>query len=72
MIIILSEIEAVLSFRPLCFVCNENYELRPITSMHFINFGKSQQTYPFNFSQIKENEIDRSFLLKRKRYLMLL
>ncbi|GFY72105.1 integrase catalytic domain-containing protein [Trichonephila inaurata madagascariensis] len=43
---ILTEIEAVLNLRPLSYVYEENEEPRPLTPMHFLNFGQNQPTYP--------------------------
>ncbi|GFY61943.1 uncharacterized protein TNIN_271721 [Trichonephila inaurata madagascariensis] len=43
---ILTEIEAVLNLRPLSYVYEENDEPRPLTPMHFLNFGQNQPTYP--------------------------
>ncbi|GFT55172.1 uncharacterized protein TNCV_1433541 [Trichonephila clavipes] len=69
---ILTEIEAVLNIRPLSYVYEENDEPRPLTPMHFLNFGQNQPTYPVTFAEILENASTKSSLLKRKKYQQLL
>ncbi|CAL1272271.1 unnamed protein product [Larinioides sclopetarius] len=69
---VLTEIEAVLNLRPLSYVYGESDEPEPLTPMHFINFGQNQQTFPVTFAHIIESESEKSSLLKRKRYQMLL
>ncbi|GFY39626.1 uncharacterized protein TNIN_116181 [Trichonephila inaurata madagascariensis] len=69
---ILTEIEAVLNLRPLIYVYEENDEPRPLTPMHFLNFGQNQPTYPVTFAEILENASTKSSLLKRKKYQQLL
>ncbi|GFU77890.1 hypothetical protein TNCV_1138981 [Trichonephila clavipes] len=53
---ILTEKEAVLKLRPLSYVCEESDEPRPLTPMHFLNFGKNQSTYPVTFAKIKKKK----------------
>ncbi|GFY68601.1 integrase catalytic domain-containing protein [Trichonephila inaurata madagascariensis] len=69
---ILNEIESVLNLRPLSYVYEENDEPRPLTPMHFLNFGQNQPTYPVTFAEILENASTKSSLLKRKKYQQLL
>ncbi|GFT06590.1 integrase catalytic domain-containing protein [Trichonephila clavipes] len=69
---ILTEIEAVLNLRPLSYVYEENDEPRPLTPMHFLNFGRNQPTYHVTYAEILENASTKSFLLKRKKYQQLL
>ena len=69
---ILIEIEAVFNLWPLSFIYDEHDEPRPLTPMHFINFGGNQLTYPVTFVQIIKSGFDKHSLLKRKRYQMLL
>ncbi|GFX87558.1 DUF5641 domain-containing protein [Trichonephila clavipes] len=64
---VLTEIEAVLNLRPLSYVYEENDEPRPLTLMHFLNFGQNQPTYPVTFAEILEKASKKS-LLKRKKY----
>ncbi|GFY48674.1 integrase catalytic domain-containing protein [Trichonephila inaurata madagascariensis] len=68
---ILNEIEAVLNLKPLSYMYEEN-EPRPLTPMHFLNFGQNQPTYPVTFAEILENASTKSYLLKRKKYQQLL
>ncbi|GFU56745.1 integrase catalytic domain-containing protein [Trichonephila clavipes] len=69
---ILTEIEAVLNLRPLSYVYEENDERRPVTPMHFLNFGQNQPTYPITFAEILENASTKSSLLKTKKCQQLL
>ncbi|GFQ67773.1 integrase catalytic domain-containing protein [Trichonephila clavata] len=63
---ILTEIEAVLILRRLIYVYEESDEPRPLTPIHFLNFGQNQPTYPVTFAEILENASKKSSLLKRK------
>ncbi|GFS44202.1 uncharacterized protein TNIN_8971 [Trichonephila inaurata madagascariensis] len=69
---ILTETEAVLNLRPLSYVYEENDEPRPLTPVHFLNFGQNQPTYPVTFAEILENASTKSSLLKRKKCQQLL
>ncbi|GFW23766.1 uncharacterized protein TNCV_2033091 [Trichonephila clavipes] len=48
---ILTEIEVVLNRRPLSYVYEENDEPRPLTPIHFLNFGQDQPTYRVTFAE---------------------
>ncbi|GFX47809.1 integrase catalytic domain-containing protein [Trichonephila clavipes] len=66
MTIILTEIEAVLNQRLLSYLYEENAEPRPLTPMHFLNFGQNQPTYPVTFAKILENASTKSSLKKKE------
>ncbi|GFQ64309.1 integrase catalytic domain-containing protein [Trichonephila clavata] len=53
---ILSEIEAVLNLRPMSYVYDESDQPRPLTTMHFLNFGQNQPTYPVTFAETLQND----------------
>ncbi|GFY55524.1 integrase catalytic domain-containing protein [Trichonephila inaurata madagascariensis] len=59
---ILTEIETDLNLRPLRYVYEENDESRPLTPMHFLNFGQNQPTYPVRFAEILENMLLQNHL----------
>ncbi|GFR01229.1 uncharacterized protein TNCT_616611 [Trichonephila clavata] len=61
---ILTEIKSVLNLRPLSYVYQESDEPRPLTPMHFLNFGQNQPAYPVMFAEILENASKKSSLLK--------
>ncbi|GFR11992.1 hypothetical protein TNCT_695841 [Trichonephila clavata] len=68
MTITFAEIEAVLNLRPRSDVRVESDEPKPLTPMHFLNFGQNQLTYHVAIPKILENACKKSALLKRNKY----
>ncbi|XP_054717257.1 uncharacterized protein LOC129226651 [Uloborus diversus] len=65
---VLTEIEYVVNSRPLTYVTDNFSEPKPLTPLDFLQYGRKNHDYPFNFAELVNRVSTRESLLKRKQY----